>query len=387
MIVFPGYRRTAATTAIAIANLVCTLPCWALAQNASPVPVYHITRAESAPQARRVKLIEWGFDQPTPAGLRSSLTAMEKTPFDGVVLAAYGLDANGKPLDLAWKCWSKEPFTRDQFSAAVRDLKAIHSNRLTDNFLRINVTPGDVDWFDDAGWASICSKAAIASWLCSEGGLKGIMFDTEEYDAKHRIFYYQEQPGHQQKAFEAFRDQARKRGREFGAALCSVKADPTILFTYADAYHVLQENAPPPWSTLGLLPAFIDGMLEGAPTTARFVDALEEAYGAKDAGTLAKLKQGVKDGRKMSAIPSVYSSRMTAGFGLWIDKPLPGGAWNAATPATNYFQPEPFGIVLREALKQTDGYVWIYSEKINWWTGVGITDAYIQAIQQAKSSR
>ena len=36
---------------------------------------------------------------------------------------------------------------------AVTDLKATKFNRFTDLFLRVNVTPAKVDWFDDDGTA------------------------------------------------------------------------------------------------------------------------------------------------------------------------------------------------------------------------------------------
>ena len=38
---------------------------------------------------------------------------------------------------------------------AIDDLKATPFRRLTERFLRVNVTPGKVDWFDDQAWAVV----------------------------------------------------------------------------------------------------------------------------------------------------------------------------------------------------------------------------------------
>jgi len=350
------------------------------------VPIYHITKGGVSTTAKTKKIIEWGFDQPDTNKLRYNIARMEQAPFDGVVLAAYGLDSAQQPLNLAWKCWSRQAFTREEFAGAVANLKATHFVKFTDNFLRLNVTPGDVDWFDDAGWAAICNNAGIAGWICSEGGLKGIMFDTEQYDKKNRPFSWSELPAHEQHSFEQYRDQARLRGKEFGVALTKSKANLTILMTYADSYQVLLENAPQPYSTLGLLPPFIDGMLDGTSPQTTFVDALEPAYGAKDSATLLKLKGAVAAAGKFSLTPDVYRARMSVGFGLWLDKGWAENGWDPARIEKNYFQPDVFETALASAMNLSDQYVWIYSEKIDWWKGIGVSPLYTRAIEQARKS-
>lgn len=328
------------------------------------------------------KVIEWGFDQPDTAMMRANIARMEQEPFDGVIFAAYGLDSKKQSLDLARNCWGHSAFTREQFANVVADLKATRFSKFTDNFLRLNVTPGDVDWFDDDGWGKICQNANLASWICSQTGLKGIMFDTEQYNTKP--FSYNDAPGHNQHSFDAYRDQARKRGREFGAQLTAVKPNPTVLLTFTDTIQILGERAPLQRASQGLLPSFIDGFLEGANPKAAIVDACEYAYGAQDRAALTRLQKTTRDASRYSATPKAYSTRMSSAFGLWLDKDWRQRGWDPKSTVKNYYQPNAFEQVVRSALELTDKYVWIYSEEMNWWTSSGINPLYTRAVENAR---
>ena len=370
-------------TLLPLVRYACLLPA-AFALLFSPQLVMCQQSAPVAASPKAKKLIEWGFDQPTTTRLRNDIVNMEKSPFDGVVLAAYGLDAEKKQVNLAWDAFGAKPYSKEQFTTAVEDLKATHFKKFTDNFLRVNVTPGDVDWFDDAGWSVICSHGAVAGWICSQGRLKGIMFDTEQYNKKGRLFYYQEVPGKEKHTFKEYVAQVKKRGFEFGTALSAEKPDISILFTYTGSYQIVAEKAPLEWTILGMLPAFIDGMMAGANSKAKFVDGLETAYGAKDAGELNRLRSSVYEADKLSSDKAAFDARMTVGFGLWLDKDWQKNGWDPANLTRNYFQPVEFETAVRTALDLSDRYVWIYSEKLNWWTGAGISPAYAQALEKAK---
>src|SRR5215475_3478426 len=103
----------------------------------------------SAP-AHGKKLIEFGWDEPDTAFLRKHIREMEKRPFDGVVFDIIVQDPKG-PQRFDQVNWGARRFKMKELQPAIDDLKASKSYRLTDNFLRLNVMPGDVDWFDDFG--------------------------------------------------------------------------------------------------------------------------------------------------------------------------------------------------------------------------------------------
>ena len=87
--------------------------------------------------------------------LRQNLEVMEQQPFDGVVLDADGHNAEEQKFISLRPAFTNEEWQREWFQNCVDDLKACKFNRFTDNFVLIGANPGDVDWFDDAGWANI----------------------------------------------------------------------------------------------------------------------------------------------------------------------------------------------------------------------------------------
>src|SRR5205823_14115198 len=95
-------------------------------------------------RAGNKKLIEFGWDEPDTAFMRQHIAEMEKRPFDGTVFEI----AAGK-VRFINEAWGKRKFSEAELAQSIDDLKATHFHRFTENFLRFDVTPGDVDWFDD----------------------------------------------------------------------------------------------------------------------------------------------------------------------------------------------------------------------------------------------
>ena len=141
--------------------------------------------------------------------MRKHAAQMDATPFDGCVYHLRYLQPDGKDADFLWSCWGKQAFTTEQVQHAIDDLKATRFKRLRHNFLRFNVTPGDLDWFDD--YSAVINNARLAARVAREGGV-GILFDTEQYNAQ--LFDYRKQPDASTKTWEQYAAQARQRGRE-----------------------------------------------------------------------------------------------------------------------------------------------------------------------------
>lgn len=332
------------------------------------------------------KLIKWGWDEPSTIDLRKNIAKMEEAPFDGVVLTTIGWE-NPRRIDLYKQFWGKEAFTQTQFKDAVHDLKTIPFKRFTDNFMRLNVTPGDVDWFDDAAWEAIVKNGELAAWICKEGNLKGIMFDTEQYQKK--LFYYAEWPYRGKRTFDEYSDQARKRGKELAQAMAAIKPDIIYMFTFGTSVFEVKNTwlggqPPPTYSEYGLLPPFIDGMMDGANAKTSFVDGLEVAYTAKNKARFEELKKSVQASGKHTDNRRRYESKMSTAFGLWMDCGSSTNGWDPVNTKKNFFQPDEFQNVLESALRTTDKYVWLYVEKINWWKNIGLSQPYIDAVKNAR---
>src|SRR5215217_9268296 len=135
--------------------------------------------AQSRPTTQK-KLIEFGWDEPDTAFLRKHLAAMEQTPFDGTVFHVTYDKPDGSKGMFLWECWSKRAFTEADFKQAREDLKAIQPKTFTHNFLRFNVSPGDVDWFDD--FSAVLANAKLAAQLAGEAKSAGVLFDIEQYN-------------------------------------------------------------------------------------------------------------------------------------------------------------------------------------------------------------
>src|SRR5262245_22703536 len=136
--------------------------------------------------AAEPKLIQMGWDTPTPTEAAKIVDAMQKVAFDGVVfqLTSNGFhditDAKGRQHAFVYRCWGKEKLKADEFSEDIDALKKTKWGRLTDNFLNLWTKPGVVDWFSD-DFEAVIHNAALLARLARDTGCKGIMFDTELY--------------------------------------------------------------------------------------------------------------------------------------------------------------------------------------------------------------
>jgi hypothetical protein len=190
-------------------------------------------------QVRPKKLIQTGHDMPTAQQLRRDLREMEQSPFDGVVLEVPADNVpqgiNGCPFR---EMLANTKWQRDWFRRSIADLRGARSVRLTDNFANTFANPGNVDWFDDAGWTSIVEHFRLAAWVAREGGLKGILFDAEPYTPPYRQFAYRAQPQRAQHTFVEYYAKARERGREVMRAMAAEYPNITILTYFMNSYVV-----------------------------------------------------------------------------------------------------------------------------------------------------
>ena len=278
--------------------------------------------APVVPPGAPARVIEFGWDIPDPASLRANIASMERVPFDGVV---FDVKLGAKSF-----AWTTDRLPDDALAAALADLKATRFARFNHNFLRVN--------------AAGIVNAGLAARLVRDAGLRGIFFDTEPYELPTWS--------------TGTDDDARARGREFGRAF---REAPEAVILLSFAYSHGQKN-------FDRLPAFLDGMIESLPSTVEVVDGYENSYGFKTREAFA---------RGRAAIRSASPARVKTGFGLWMDFESGRHSW----PARAHFAAPEFSTALREARAASDGWVWVYTERLNWWTGENLPEAYRQALQ------
>jgi hypothetical protein len=325
----------------------------------------------SAP-AHAKKLIEFGWDEPDTAFMRKHVAEMEKTPFDGCVFHVRYLKPDGGLGDFLWESWGKRAFTEAQLQPALDDLKATQFHRFTENFLRFNTTPGDVDWFDD--FSAIVNNARLAAQMAHDGKCRGVLFDIEQYN--YPLFNYRKQYEAKTKSWDQYAAQVRKRGREVMTAFQEgYPGGVTILLTFGYSLPLAQctgDKAKLPDCEYGLLAPLLDGMLDAAEGESKIVDGYELSYAYRDVDRFATAYSTMKTGAlKLVADPQKYARHFSFGFGVWMDLDWRKLGWDVEDPKKNFYSPEAFERTARKALETADDYVWIYSETPRWWTAEG----------------
>lgn len=350
----------------------------------------------AAPQ-KPGKLIEFGWDEPDTAFMRAHIGEMRQTPFHGCVFHVNYMDpklaaddavwAAGGSGNFSWSGWGTRAFTDTELARAIADLNATDFGPFEHNFVRFNVTPGKVDWFDD--FSAIVANCRLVAAVARAGKCKGILFDIEQYEDP--LFNYRKQRDAGTKTWDQYAAQARQRGAEVMSAFQDKFPDVKVFLTFGYCL---------PWSEsaggqrpladcdYGLLAPFLDGMVQAANGQSRIVDGHELSYGYRDPGQFATAYETMKTGLlPIVSDPQKYGQVFSTGFGIWLDYKWREQGWSATETHKNYFSPESFAESTRAALKRCDEYVWIYSETPRWWSkdgkSIDLPGAYADALRQA----
>jgi hypothetical protein len=301
---------------------------------------------------------------------------MEKTPFDGCVFHVTLTGTNGEAIKFTSNAWGRRAFSLAEFASVIDTLQATRFVKFTDNFLRVNVTPGDVDWFDD--FSPIIANATIAATIANRGRCKGILFDVEPYAFPLFDFHKLSNPA--KRTWNDYCDQARLRGAEYMNALQKGFPGLTVFLTFGYSIAWAQmENGKKQLQdcSYALLPSFLDGMVSAARGKARLVDGCELSYSFKERKLFRRDYRTMREG----LLPIVrdrdkYQKTISIGFGLWMDFNSHKKPWSTNDFSKNYFSPAEFLSSANFALESCDEYVWIYTQTPKWWTEKG-TAAYL----------
>ncbi len=344
----------------------------------------------AAPVLAQKKLIEFGWDEPGTAFIREHIDEMEMSPLDGCVFHVDYKKADGSVGSFTWECWGSKSFTYDELKPAVEDLKATRFRRFTDNFLRFNTTPADRDWFGD--FSPIVNNARLAARAAKEGGVKGILFDIEQYNSPLWQFAWCEKKAGRNMMWEELSRRVTECGAAFVEALQEEYAGIVVFLTFGYSLPWAESNAgkrPLKDCPYGLLAPFLDGMLAKASPGITFVDGYELSYTYTDPQRFQKARETMETGvLPIVADAEAYRKKFRFGFGVWMDADWRGRGWNTDDFSKNVWKPDVLETCVAEALKQCGEYVWIYSETPRWWTPDGgsmkVPEAYRNALIRAK---
>lgn len=372
-----AFKRKLPARLLSVATfLACqTLTLWALA-------------AASPPGPAGKKLIEYGWDVPTPAQMKDELAAMEKRPFDGIIFQLNG----------GHNAFVTKPLEPDKFAQDAQILPGLRFTRFQDNFVLIWGSPAaEFDWFDDDQWRIIEANTKLITGIAQTGRVRGICFDPEPYDFK--LWEYAKQPRTNNRSFAEYQTKVRQRGVQLMHAFEEKMPGATILtFFHVSSFDRLaalpeaERNRRLARDSWGLMPDFFIGMLEAASPGARFIDGNENAYYYTSREQYFRAYHAIHQ-RALSLIPpdlrQKYQRQVQAGQALYVDQNFALRQPNAEKYLSFKMTPDErakwFEHNTYWALYTTDEYVWCYGERMNWWknqTPPGLEEAIVAARQK-----
>ena len=368
-----------------------------LAFLAAAAAALSVWSALAEPRPVRKKLLEWGWAQPDTAYLRAHLAEMERSPFDGCVFGV-GYGPGGRGGSFSWEAWGRRRFSREELASAEQDLRALRPRRFRSLLLRLNVTPGDVGWFQDH--VAILTNAELAASLARSGRARGVLLDVEQYQGP--LFDFHRQPMAAAYGWDAYARQVQRRGREVMEAFQKGYPGLTVFLTFGHTLPWLQVTArgePPRGGSdlslppgarraladvpYGLLAPFVDGLLAGARGRTVVVDGFELSYGFREPSRFEEARRTFEAGvLPIVADPAAYRRHARLAFGLWLDYDWRRLGWFPGEPSRNHFTPDALASALQAARGATDEFVWLYSEKAPWWSTASPPPLQYQVVVQ-----
>jgi hypothetical protein len=334
-----------------------------------PLVIVVYLLSQRAPEARpNQHLLEFGWNTPRLQDAPAYIEAAQNLPFDGLIL---DIATPRHEAGLSWTLFGAERVDRPFLDGLASEMSGLEWGRLSHNLLRVNVTPGNVDWYDD--FDSILYNMEAIAKQARDLGFAGIMFDTEQYPSGFALFDYSRQIYRDRYSYDEYAEQVYRRGQEVMAALNHGYPGLTVLYTYSLslASQHFSRNWLPTFH-YGLLVPFVEGMIAAADSEAVLVDGFEVSYGYTEEGQFRYAADLIRNqtATTFARDPDRYRTVTRVGFGLWLDHDCANGLVTGGCP--NGFTPESFRRALNLAQQYSDGYVWVYSQRVNWYTGDGI---------------
>lgn len=329
--------------------------------------------ANAALAAER-QLIQTGWDSPTAAEFRSGIAEFEKWKvFDGA--AVVPTRRVGERALICSAAFSTNHWEWSEFADCVRDLEAARPAQCTNNYLMLLANPGNVGWFDDAGWDEVVDHWRLLARVARQGRMAGLIFDAEPYSKPWSQFLYAAQPDKDRHSFAEMSGKARERGRAVMSALA--EEYPNIKLLAYRLFSDLPRSGDPKEpvinlesSAYGFMPAFVDGWFDALPPGISIVEGNESAYGYENVDeyylAFTRLKLQSLDLVSQSNRSKVRQ-QFSVGHGIYLDGYSPAAGGKLLVDLTGETAAHRLMRFTATALDAADGPVWIYGESGRWW--------------------
>lgn len=333
------------------------------------------------------KLIEYGWDVPTPAFVAANIREMEKRPFDGLIMRPAGSDRGNIFRGGKWN-----PVDYEADMKAMRDIRW---GKFRNNFLMM-YSASEMDWFSDTDWDAVLNNVTIMARI-ARAGRCSLAFDAEPYGMSPWSYLVQKHS--RQKSYVEYAAKVRQRGKQFAEAIRRVIPSNVLLtfFTYSlfptemGITDPLRREQALAGETYSLYIPFLNGVLEGMGPRMTMTDGNEPSYYYDNSEKFYQAYHAMRQGA-LNLIPrecvGKFQTQTQASQALYMDFIFAKVSWKniAALYLTPEEQAKWFEHNVYYALKTTDEYVWLYSEKMDWWKNKDIPPGMEEAIVQAKTA-
>lgn len=335
----------------------------------------------------RKKLIEYGWDVPVPAFVAQNISAMEKRPFDGVIMRPAG---KGGGNIFAGGKWNPADYAADMDA-----MKGIKWGSFRDNWLMM-YSASEMDWFSDADWDAVLSNVTLMAKLAKEGRCS-LAFDAEPYGKNP--WSWVEQKHAKEKTYAEYAAKANQRGKQFIEAIGKVLPRNVLLTFFSYSMFSAEMGITDPVKReaafggegYSLYAPFLNGMLEGMGPKMTMTDGNEPSYYYDNSEKFLSVYHTMRQGA-LNLIPEAlvgkFQTQTQASQALYMDFIFARVPWKniAALYLTPEQQAKWFEHNTYWALKTADEFVWLYSEKMNWWTNTDVPPGMEEAIIRARAA-
>ena len=324
-------------------------------------------------RTREKKLIEYGWDVPQPSFVAQHIREMEQRPLDGLIMRVGSIGS----------IFENRKWDEAEVAAEFGALEQIKWAKFTDNFI-VMFAASTMDWFSDADWDNVLHNVALCAKAAKIGHCRGLCFDAEPYG--NNPWRYTGQARANEKSFEEYQAIVRRRGSQFIARIQEVLPHP-VLHTFF--LLSLFGEKPRPDDSYALLPAFLNGMLDAAKPGTIITDGNESSYYYENEQQYQNACRGIHAAASGPLVApenrAKYRARVQCAQALYVDHLLDMrdrknvSAFMTPRERARWFEHNCYW-----ALTTSDRYVWLYSEKMNWWTNQNIPPGLEQAVVSAR---
>ncbi len=318
--------------------------------------------------AVKKRLIELGWDSPTPSHIKANITTMEQRPFTGTVAR----------LTTGTTIFNKTAYPETNYTQDRADLAATTFTKLTDNFVSVQAASEDGwSWFSDSDWAAAQASAVNFAKTAKAGRFKGFVFDPEPYGNNAWAYSTARYPT---QTFANVQAKVRQRGAAFLTAVQAEMPNIKIMLLFGATIVKLQteeynggvlQNAE--WA---LWASFIDGMLDVIGPQVQLIDGDELSYYYTSAIAFDNFRANKRASRAYVSPENrvKYDKHMRVAHAVFVDGTL--NLWNSSKFIGHYFANDTerrqwIEFTTFHGLRASDEYLWVYNENMDWWGSLG----------------